>query len=95
MSGVRVHTRRLQDIFTTLIQYSWPVLLFIIGLCYLASWLVFAGLWHLIVVYHGDLDSGGGGTCVVGMYNFASSLLLSMELQQTIGYGSRAPSDQV
>ena len=28
------------------------------------------------------------------MNNFGSSILFSMELQQTIGYGSRVPSDQ-
>ena len=30
-----------------------------------------------------------------GINNFVSSFLMSIELQQTIGYGERAPTDEV
>lgn len=37
----------------------------------------------------------GRKNCVYGINNFVSSFLMSIELQQTIGYGERAPTDEV
>ena len=33
--------------------------------------------------------------CVEGVHDFTASVLMSIELQQTIGYGQRATSDEV
>jgi len=90
-AGIRGNGRRLQDIFTTVIQCKWWTLLFLITLVYASSWIVFAVAWHVLVILQGDKSAGD---CVTGINNFISSILLSMELQQTIGYGSRVPTDK-
>ena len=92
----------MRDLFTSLVELSWPVLLLITSLTYLACWLSFALVWYGLAAYHGDLSQSStppGGdknrtACVEGVENIMSSILFSVELQQTIGYGSRVPSEE-
>ena len=75
------------DLFTTLIDMKWGFVLLIFILSYLISWLLFAFCWHLIQVF--------ATNCVTNLNtsNIISSILFSIETQQTIGYGSRHLND--
>ena len=75
------------DLFTTLIDMKWSFVLIIFILSYLFSWLLFALFWYLIQLMQAD--------CVTNLntHNIISSILFSIETQQTIGYGSRHIND--
>ena len=56
---------------------------------YFVSWLVFAGVWYLIALIHGDLDPlqpEDHKVCVENVEDFTSAFLFSVETQHTIGY---------
>lgn len=52
----RRRIRFLQDIFTTLVDSQWRWTLIVFALSFVLSWLVFAVIWWLIAVTHGDLE---------------------------------------
>lgn len=76
--------RLIIDPFTTITNWSWTKLFLFFMLITLTSWLYFAILWALIVIYSHE-------TCFSGEFKsiWISSILYSIETQQTIGYGSR------
>ncbi|KAL1453402.1 hypothetical protein WDU94_007542 [Cyamophila willieti] len=85
----------LVDIFTTLvdIQWRWTLLVCIMG--FLLSWLGFACCWWLTAFTHGDLlvenmKNPRYKPCVIGVEDFTTSFLFSIETQHTIGYGTRS-----
>ena len=97
MTSARLEAQKMRDMFTSLVDLNWLVLLLITSLTYLACWLSFALVWYGLAAYHGDLSQswtpgGEKEACVEGVESLMSSILFSMELQQTIGYGSRVPS---
>ena len=97
MTSARLEAQKMRDMFTSLVDLNWSVLLLITSLTYLACWLSFALVWYGLAAYHGDLSQswtpgGEKEACVEGVESLMSSILFSMELQQTIGYGSRVPS---
>lgn len=86
------------DIFTTLIDMRWRYNLLLFALAFVVSWVLFAVVWYVIAVAHGDHlhpPSDGGGEaddwqpCVDNVYDFVTALLFSVETQHTIGYGFR------
>lgn len=93
----------LQDIFTTLVDLQWRLVLLIFALSFLLSWLFFAFMFWLIALTHGDLDElhlppmqeiNGWKPCVLNIYSFTSCFLFSLESQHTIGYGVRATTEE-
>ncbi|KAK4874589.1 hypothetical protein RN001_013949 [Aquatica leii] len=93
----------LQDIFTTLVDTQWRWTLIIFALSFFLSWLGFAVIWWLISLTHGDLepehlpkfqDDAGWTPCVSQIDSFTSCFLFSIETQHTIGYGSRATTEE-
>ncbi|XP_072771770.1 inward rectifier potassium channel 16-like isoform X2 [Nerophis lumbriciformis] len=82
----------LTDIFTTLVEIRWRVMLLVFSLSYIVSWLFFGLCYWLIAWIHGD-DQAAGDPCVVNVYDFTSAFLFSMETQATIGYGSRGMTE--
>ena len=42
----------MEDVFTTIVDYSWSGLLLFITVIYTGSWLLFALVWHLLVFLH-------------------------------------------
>jgi len=77
--------------------WGWVVLIYITG--FLVSWLIFALIyWVLQKYYESSCNSSDCQTdildqdtiCVAGIESFNGALLYSMEVQSTIGYGSRA-----
>ncbi|VVC93107.1 unnamed protein product [Leptidea sinapis] len=78
-------------------RWRWTILYCI--LVSLLQLLLFAGIWWLILFLHGDLENDHlPGTrnstewkpCVKEIYNFTSIFLFSIEVQTSIGYGSRS-----
>ena len=100
MTSARLEAQKMRDMFTSLVDLNWAVLLLLTSLSYIACWLSFALVWYGLAFYHGDLSQSrteGGEkeaqeACVKGVENLLASILFSVELQQTIGFGSRVPS---
>ena len=95
VASARHQVTRLRDIFTSLVELGWCLLLSLVTASYVACWSLFALLWYCLAAYNGDLSDEGGEVtpCVLGVDSLMSSLLFSVELQQTIGFGSRVPTD--
>lgn len=84
------------DIFTTLIDMRWRYNLLMFALAFVVSWVLFAVVWYVIAVAHGDhlhppsADAADDWQpCVDNVYDFVTALLFSVETQHTIGYGFR------
>jgi potassium inwardly-rectifying channel subfamily J len=65
------------------------------------SWIIFAIIWYIIMIIHGDFSnqnlnvtSNGFIPCVAGVKSFSGALLYSIETQQTIGYGTRSVTEE-
>ena len=68
------------------LPWSWTLLSF--ATSFLISWSVFAVIWYLVVLTHGDLDEERGEEhipCVDNIIGFTSCFLFSLETQHTIG----------
>ena len=65
---------------------------------FVISWLLFGLVWWAVAWAHGDLSatppSPSFQPCVVNVNSFTSAFLFSIETQHTIGYGSRASTDE-
>jgi potassium inwardly-rectifying channel subfamily J len=87
------------DLFTTLLEMKWRYNLLLFGCVFVTSWLVFAFLWWIICIAHGDhlifdQEDDEPSRCVANVYSFPTALLYSIETQHTIGYGSRMIEDK-
>lgn len=85
-------SRFLSDIFTTLVdlKYRWFLLVFSMG--YILTWVAFGGIYFFGAWLHDDIahiDDPLWKACFEKVDGFLSALLLSLESQRTIGYGSR------
>uniref|UniRef100_UPI00398F3856 ATP-sensitive inward rectifier potassium channel 11-like n=1 Tax=Pristiophorus japonicus TaxID=55135 RepID=UPI00398F3856 len=94
--NIREQGRFLQDVFTTLVDLKWPYMLVIFTMSFLCSWMLFAMLWWLIAFAHGDLDPRQDGPvpCITSISSFTSAFLFSIEVQVTIGFGSRMVTEE-
>jgi len=89
--------RLLKDFFTSMIDLSWSWTLFIFAASFYISWLLFAVVWYLVVLQHGDLNEHkpeNHTVCVENIVDFTSCFLYSLETQHTIGYGGRAVTEE-
>ncbi|XP_075343091.1 G protein-activated inward rectifier potassium channel 3-like isoform X1 [Odontesthes bonariensis] len=85
-------SRFISDIFTTLVdlRYRWFLLVF--SMCYILTWVAFGliyffGAWLRDDISH--VHDSQWQACFQNVDGFLSALLLSLESQRTIGYGSR------
>nr|XP_046272078.1 inward rectifier potassium channel 16-like [Scatophagus argus] len=83
----------LMDIFTTLVEIRWRVMLLIFSLSYILSWLFFGLCYWLIAHVHGDVDNPDDELCVANVRGFTGAFMFSMETQATIGYGFRGMTE--
>ncbi|XP_051243901.1 inward rectifier potassium channel 16-like [Dicentrarchus labrax] len=81
------------DIFTTLVENRWRVMLLIFSLSYILSWLFFGLCYWLIAYVHGDVDNVDNEPCVDNVRGFTGAFMFSMETQATIGYGFRGMTE--
>lgn len=100
-----VHHRRrryLADLYTTLLDSSWECLICLFVTNFYGSWLLFALIYWIIALCHGDFqfpdncfDNDRNYTCCFHEVDgFSASFLFSLETQHTIGYGSRQTTTQ-
>jgi hypothetical protein len=83
-----------KDIFITTLDMSWVYVFLMFAVGFFSSWLMFAVLWYLTFIVHGDFlpENTGNASfvpCVAGIKDFTSCFLFSIETQHTIGYGTR------
>ncbi|XP_055375809.1 ATP-sensitive inward rectifier potassium channel 1 [Condylostylus longicornis] len=92
-----------KDLITTLIELEWSYVLSIFVIIFVGSWILFAVLWYLIAKAHGDLDfdpltkqriGEGKKPCVHGAYDMTAMFIHSLELQTTIGFGEKYPTEE-
>uniref|UniRef100_A0A3B4B0B7 G protein-activated inward rectifier potassium channel 3 n=1 Tax=Periophthalmus magnuspinnatus TaxID=409849 RepID=A0A3B4B0B7_9GOBI len=84
--------RFLSDIFTTLVDLKYRWFLLVFSLCYVLTWLAFGAVYFLGAWLRDDIVHAGDPQwkpCFEKVDGFLSALLLSLESQRTIGYGSR------
>ncbi|XP_009305113.2 inward rectifier potassium channel 16 [Danio rerio] len=81
------------DIFTTLVEIRWRVMLLTFALSYILSWLFFGILFWIIALTHGDMKNPNNEPCVYEVRSFTAAFLFSLETQTTIGYGFRGMSE--
>ena len=85
----------IRDIFTTLLDTPWRLILPLFAICVVLSWLLFAGIYYAISTVNGDFEhmdldeDEERAVCVQNSPDFIGMLLFSMETQTTIGYGYR------
>ena len=78
----------LADIFTTLIELKWRWTLLLFVTAFLFTWCLFGLLWWLIAYLKQDLaniDNSEWKMCVMGITNYVTAVLFSIETQHTIG----------
>lgn len=74
------------DLFTTFLEIKWRYTLLVFFFSFSFTWILFALIWW--VLYLGRLKYDM--ECIVGVYDFTTALLFSIETQHTIGYGTRS-----
>ncbi|KAM8835392.1 G protein-activated inward rectifier potassium channel 3-like [Synchiropus picturatus] len=85
-------SRFLSDIFTTLVDLKYRWFLLVFTMCYILTWVMFGGIYFLGAWLRDDIahvHDQQWPACYQNVDSFLSALLLSLESQRTIGYGSR------
>ncbi|XP_061819036.1 G protein-activated inward rectifier potassium channel 3-like [Nerophis lumbriciformis] len=85
-------SRFLSDIFTTLVDLKYRWFLLVFTMCYILTWVAFGAIYFLGAWLRGDnahVHDPHWQACYENVDGFLSALLLSLESQRTIGYGSR------
>jgi hypothetical protein len=77
------------DVFSSLVDMKWRYSILLFFMSYIASWIIFACIWWLVAVTHGDAsqvaNDNSRTSCVNHVTDFKSALLFSVETQHTIG----------
>ncbi|KAJ7996961.1 hypothetical protein DPEC_G00223960 [Dallia pectoralis] len=84
--------RYLSDIFTTLVDLKYRWFLCVFTMCYIITWVIFAEIYFVDAWLRDDVahvHDPDWRPCFENVDSFLSALLLSVESQRTIGYGSR------
>ena len=85
LSYVGLQTKNIgfvRDIYTTVINAKWWVILVLFTLAYLVSWFVFGGLWYAA-------NRNSNFTCLAQVNSYSAAFLFSVEVQATIGFGNK------
>ncbi|MGH0179236.1 UNVERIFIED_CONTAM: hypothetical protein FKN15_001311 [Acipenser sinensis] len=92
LGKIEDRSRFLSDIFTTMVDLKYRWFLFIFMMCYVVTWVLFAGIYFLDAWLRDDVNHTSDPKwrpCVENIDSFLSALLFSIESQRTIGYGYR------
>ncbi|XP_070773715.1 G protein-activated inward rectifier potassium channel 3-like [Enoplosus armatus] len=85
-------SRFISDIFTTLVDLKCRWFLLVFTMCYILTWVAFGGIYFFGAWLRDDIahvHDPQWKACFENVDSFLSALLLSIESQRTIGYGSR------
>lgn len=83
-------------------EEKWRTTLFMFITTYFVSWTLFAILYYIIALIHGDLTFDEAGNrlgkgerpCINDATNFYGFILMSVETQVSTGYGSKYPTEE-
>ncbi|XP_061105374.1 G protein-activated inward rectifier potassium channel 4-like [Conger conger] len=92
LGHIQDKSRFLSDIFTTLVDLKYRWFLFVFTMCYIMTWVAFAVIYFLDAWLRDDVAhvrDPEWRPCFENVDSFLAALLLSVESQRTIGYGSR------
>ncbi|KAG5843810.1 hypothetical protein ANANG_G00154850 [Anguilla anguilla] len=92
LGHIQDKSRFLSDIFTTLVDLKYRWFLFVFTMCYIVTWVAFAEIYFLDAWLRDDVahvHDPEWRPCFENVDGFLAALLLSVESQRTIGYGSR------
>lgn len=92
LGNIQDKKRFLSDIFTTIVDLKYRWFLFVFMMCYIITWVVFGFIYFFDAWVRGDIGHLGDPewqACIENVDGFVSALLLSVESQRTIGYGTR------
>ncbi|NWY14994.1 KCNJ5 protein, partial [Aphelocoma coerulescens] len=92
LGNIQDKKRFLSDIFTTIVDLKYRWFLFVFMMCYIITWVVFGFIYFFDAWVRGDVGHQGDPewrACIENVDGFVSALLLSVESQRTIGYGTR------
>lgn len=81
-----------RDVFTTIIEAKWRWCLLFFSLSFFLSWSLFAAIYYMLVLYHGDfehLNDADWTPCIQNGNSFLNIFLFAFTTQTTIGYGFR------
>lgn len=85
ISYTGLHTKNIgfvRDIYTTVINAKWWVILLVFTFAYLVTWFVFGGLWYAA-------NKNSNFTCLAQVESYSAAFLFSVEVQATIGFGNK------
>lgn len=94
--GLSRHAWR-SDWLASALALSWPAMLGAMAAAYAVSFAAWGAAWYTLAIasrgrcVRGVVVDGGGGTTAV-VKTAVAAFLLSVEAQQTIGFGTRAPT---
>ena len=86
--------RYLTDIYSSMLDAKWRYVILMFNASFFVSWFAFAIVWWLILYFRDDFlhehlpdeqETNEWQPCVLGMYDFASCFLFSVETQHTVG----------
>lgn len=92
LGHIKDKSRFISDIFTTLVDLRYVWFLLVFAACYILTWMSFGGIYFLGAWLRDDIahvHDSQWQACFENVDGFLSALLLSLESQRTIGYGTR------
>ncbi|XP_048487298.1 G protein-activated inward rectifier potassium channel 3-like [Plutella xylostella] len=84
----------MRDIVNTIINSKWRFLLLFMVTAHFVFWFIFASIWFTVTRSYQDDIGDGKEHCVTGTSSFAGLLMMAVETQMTIGYGTRFPNEE-
>uniref|UniRef100_A0A3Q4GUT4 G protein-activated inward rectifier potassium channel 3 n=1 Tax=Neolamprologus brichardi TaxID=32507 RepID=A0A3Q4GUT4_NEOBR len=92
LGHIKDKSRFISDIFTTLVDLKYLWFLLVFTACYILTWMSFGAIYFLDAWLRDDIahvHDSQWQACFENVDSYLSALLLSLETQRTIGYGTR------
>lgn len=92
LGHIKDKSRFISDIFTTLVDLKYLWFLLVFTACYILTWMSFGAIYFLDAWLRDDIahiHDSQWQACFENVDSYLAALLLSLETQRTIGYGTR------
>lgn len=92
LGHIKDKSRFISDIFTTLVDLKYLWFLLVFTACYILTWMSFGAIYFLDAWLRDDIAHAHDSqwqACFENVDSYLAALLLSLETQRTIGYGTR------
>uniref|UniRef100_A0A1I8A7A3 G protein-activated inward rectifier potassium channel 3 n=1 Tax=Steinernema glaseri TaxID=37863 RepID=A0A1I8A7A3_9BILA len=88
----------IRDFYTSLLALKWRYIVLLYFSTMTLMWFLFASVYHMIALNHGDFDKRDEDTpwtpCILNAPTFTDMLIYSFATQSTVGYGYRHMSNE-